>query len=209
MLKTARDLYLQTVLAVALVVLGGCTPTVISETAQAVFEDRITEDQVTDLKIASGLYKRLANKDQNLVLDIGVDVWEQRLLLTGALDRQGVIDEVVRLARSDSRIKALYNEIRLVSTAVREARRKQSETGASGEKTGLKQTVDDYWIETKIKGQLLTTSHVRSVNYRWRSVKNTVYLIGRARSADELDRVLAVIRATKGVANIKHFVEVK
>lgn len=214
MLKTVRRLYLQAVLALALVALAlvalaGCTPTVISETAQAAFEDRITEDQVTDLKIASGLYNRLAKKDRNLVLDIGIDVWEQRLLLTGAIDRQGVIDEVVGLARADGRVKALYNEIRLVSTVDRDARRKQAETSDSGEKTGLRQTVGDYWIETKIKGQLLTAKYVRSVNYRWRSVKNAVYLIGRARSTDELGRVLAIIRGTRGVANVKHFVEVK
>jgi len=209
MLKTVRRLYFQAFLALALGPLAGCTPTVISDTAQAAFEDRVTEDQVTDLKIASGLYNRLAKKDRNLVLDIGIDVWEQRMLLTGAMDNRSAIDEIVGLARSDGRIKAMYNEIRLVSTADRDARRKQAETSGSGEKTGLRQTVDDYWIEAKLKGQLLTAKDVRSVNYRWRSVKNTVYLIGRARSGDELGRVLGIIRATRGVANVKHFVEVK
>ena len=204
MQKTAHILGLFVLLGLA-----ACTPTVISDAAQAAFEDRITEDQVTDLKIASNLLGRLAQKDKNLALDIGVDVWEQRMLLTGTLDDGATIDTVVEMARADGRLKIIYNEIRLVSTSERAARREQSETSDSGAKTGLKQTVSDYWIETKIKGQLLTAKDVRSVNYRWRSVKNTVYLIGRARSAEELDSVLTFIRDTKGVGNVKHFVEIK
>ncbi|MHA1599097.1 MAG: BON domain-containing protein [Alphaproteobacteria bacterium] len=204
MLKTARFLGLLMVLAVS-----ACTPTVLSETAQAAFEDRITEDQVTDLKIASGLLSRLAKKDKNLVLDISVDVWEQRMLLTGTLDNRSTIDDVIEAAREDGRIKVIYNEIRLVSAAERDERRKQSDTSGGGEKTGIKQTVNDYWIETKIKGQLLTAKNVTSVNYRWRSVKNAVQVIGRAGSDAELTRVLDIIRATKGVTNVKHFVEIK
>jgi len=36
-----------------------------------------------------------------------------------------------------------------------------------------------------------------------------VYLIGRARSQAELKIVLEKIRATEGVSNVKHFVEIK
>jgi osmotically-inducible protein OsmY len=36
-----------------------------------------------------------------------------------------------------------------------------------------------------------------------------VYLIGRARSEDELKTVLDIVRKTEGVTEVKHFVEIK
>ncbi len=60
------------------------------------------------------------------------------------------------------------------------------------------QTVDDFWIATKIEAQLIAAKGMTSVNYRWRSVRNQVYLIGRTRSQAELDKVLDIIRTTKG-----------
>jgi osmotically-inducible protein OsmY len=189
--------------------LSACTPTIIQEAAQSAFEDRITEDQITDLKIASFLLKQLIDTDKNLALDIGIDVWEQRLLLTGGLDNTETINKVLGIASADSRVKTLYNEIRLVSTNERDQRRQQAESRDSAESGGVQQTVNDYWLETKVKGQLLATKDVRSVNYRWRSVINTIYIIGRARTQEELDTVLTIIRNTKGVKNVKSFIEIK
>lgn len=47
------------------------------------------------------------------------------------------------------------------------------------------------------------------MNYRWRCVYGTVYVIGRALSRNELNTVLATIRATEGVKQVKSFVEVR
>ena len=189
--------------------LGACTPTILSEAAQSAFEDRIAEDQITDLKIASYLLKQLIKTDKNLALDVAIDVWEQRMLLTGGLDNPDAISQVLALASADSRVETLYNEIRLVSTDERDQRRSQAENRESAESGGVRQTVNDYWLETKVKGQLLAAKDVRSVNYRWRSVFNTIYIIGRARSQSELDTVLAILAETKGVRNVKSFVEIK
>ena len=191
---------------------GGCASTggtILTTVAQKAFEDRSTGDQVTDANVTAGILKRLADKDKNLLLDVSVDVWEQRVMLSGTLDGAGTRDGVARLARADNRIKALHNEIQVVSTAQRDHRRQQAEQKDSGEKGGIRQTVNDVWIETKIKAKLLTASGVTSVNYFWRSVRNTVYVIGRARSSGELDKVLAIIRGTDGVNGVKHFIQIK
>ena len=71
------------------------------------------------------------------------------------------------------------------------------------------QAVNNFWIETKINAKLLLTRGVTSVNYRWRSVRDVVYLIGWSRSQDELKTVLDIIRKTEGVHDVKHFVEIK
>ncbi len=191
---------------------GGCAPTagtVLTAAAQKAWEDRSTGDQVTDTKITTGILKRLADKDKDLRLDVSVDVWEQRVMLTGTLDDARTRGGVAKLARADDRIKAFHNEIQVVSTAQRDQRRQQAEQKDSGEKGGFRQTVDDVWIETKIKGKLLAASGVTSVNYFWRSVRNAVYVIGRARTAAELKKVLAIIRDTDGVKGVKHFIQIK
>ncbi len=191
---------------------GGCAPTigtVLTAAAQKAWEDRSTGDQVTDAKITTGILERLADKDKDLLLDVSVDVWEQRVMLTGTLDDAKARDDVAKLARADDRIKAFHNEIQVVSTAQRDQRRQQAERKDSGEKGGVGQTVNDVWIETKIKAKLLTASGVTSVNYFWRSVRNAVYVIGRARSSGELDKVLAIIRDTDGVKGVKHFIQIK
>jgi hyperosmotically inducible protein len=94
--------------------LGGCFK-VVTETAKKAMEDRTTEDQVTDTKIATSILSEFSNKDKGLLLDVNVDVWEQRVLLTGTLDDQKVRNEVVQLVKSDNRIKTVYDEIQIVT----------------------------------------------------------------------------------------------
>ncbi len=195
-------------LAAALTV-NGCATTVISEGAKSAFQDRKTEDQVVDLKIKTGILGRLTDRDKNLLLDVNVDVWEQRLMLTGVLDSAAERSAVVALARKDKRIKVFHDQIQIVSADEKAQRRAQAKTKDDSQKSGVGQSVNDFWIETKIKLKLLTTGGITSVNYLWRSVRNKIYLIGRARTAAELKRVLELIRWTDGVKSVKHFVVIK
>jgi len=187
-------------------VFSGCT-SVITSAAQKAWESRTTEDQVTDSKIHTGILDKLKNKDKGLLLDVNVDVWEQRVMLTGTLDDAGVRSEVESLAKQDSRIKILHNHIQVVTKEEKEARRKQKEEGGE-EKSGTGQAVNDFWIETKIKAQLLTQSNVTSVNYFYRSVLNHIYVIGEAANAPEKSMVLSIIRATEGVKSVQEYIEV-
>lgn len=186
-----------------LFVVGGCLTI-----AEKAWEDRSTDDQVTDTKIAAGILDRWRDKDSGLLLDVSADVWEQRLMLTGTLDDPKVRDEVVALARQDKRIKTVYNEIIIVTPEEKEKRRKDKEAAEkSGDKDGDDDT-NDFWLETKIKVNLVKTGGITSVNYRWRSVQNVIYVMGRARHAIERDKVLKVIRETEGTKSIKEFIQV-
>ena len=193
--------------ALALVALlsAGCVPVAI-EAAKKAWEDRSTEDQVTDAKIYGGILSRLSDKDKNLLLDVSADVWEGRVLLTGTFDSRKTHREVLSLVRRDKRIRGFYEEVRIVTKAEKERRRKQRESGKGKEEGGA---VNDFWIEIKINARLLTTKGVTSVNFRWRSVRFRVFTIGRARSVWERDTVLRVIRETEGVKSVKHFIQVK
>ena len=189
-------------------IMTGCVQ-VMTETAKKAMEDRTTEDQVTDTKISTGMLSSLSGKDKGLLLDVNVDVWEQRVMLTGTLDNPQTRQDVVQMVRADGRAKKIYDEIQIVTKAEKEQRREAAKNKDEAKKEGVGQSVNDFWIETKISAKLLSAGGVTSVNYRWRSVRNTVYLIGRARSQAELNTVLEKIHGTEGVVNVKPFVEIK
>ncbi len=102
-----------------LVGVTGCL-TVMKETAMKAMEDRTTDDQVTNTKISTGILSRLSDKDSGLLLDVNVDVWEQRVLLTGTLDNPAVRGDVVKLVREDTRMTAVYDEIQIVTPEEKE-----------------------------------------------------------------------------------------
>lgn len=188
--------------------LAGC-PQILMETAKKTMEDRVTDDQVTDTKIGTGILSSFSDKDKGLLLDVNVDVWEQRVMLTGTLDDPKMRQEVVQLVRADQRVRKIYDEIQIVTRAEKDQRREAAKTKDEPKKEGVGQAVNDFWIETKISAKLIATRGVTSVNYRWRSVRNVIYLIGRARNDEELKTVLDIIRHTEGVTQIKYFVDIK
>lgn len=179
------------------------------ETAQKALEDWTTENQVIDTKIMTGILSRLSEKDKGLLLDVNIDVWEQRVLVTGTLDDPHMKNDVLALVNADNRITTTYDEIQLVTKAEKESRRQQAQDQKDQNKEGIGQTIDDFWISTKIEAQLLATKGITSVNYRWRSVRNRIYIIGRTPDRTELGKVMDVINGTKGVESVKHFIQIK
>jgi len=148
----------------------------------------------------------LSEIDKGLLLDVGVDVWEGRMLLTGALDDAKVRGDIVDFAKQDPRLKRLYTKILIVTPEEKGKRRKEIEAGKEEDEGGA---VSNFWIETKISIQLLTANSVTSVNYRWRSVDKVVYVLGRAKNDLEKSYVIEIISKTEGVKSVKEFIEVK
>jgi hyperosmotically inducible protein len=185
----------------------GCS-TVVVGAAKMIKEDRLTDDQVTDTKIGVSLLSGLADKGKNLVFDVNADVWELRVMLTGTVTDAKTRQNLVQMARSDNRIKTIYDEIQVVSNDEQARRRNAGKKKDEPKKDGADRVINDLWVETKISAKLILNRDVISVNYRWRSVRNIIYLIGRAQSKAELKTVLALIRATEGVLQVKSFVEI-
>lgn len=196
-------------LAVALFAgLAGCaSPTLHNATMSAgkVFEIRSSSDQADDAAIAARFAARIAEIDAKLHFDVAIDVWEQRVLLTGVVVDAKTREAVIKAVRVDRAVKLVYDDLQIVSKAVRDRRRKENESGNTTETEGS--LGNDRWIEAKVRGKLMTAYDVRSVNFRWRAVQGQLSVIGTARNPDEEKHLLALLRETKNVKAVKPHIE--
>ena len=203
-ITTVRKTAAIVLLAVGALGMSACSPTNnnITSAAKAAFEDRLAEQQVVDAKIKAGILDRLIGIDKMLAIDLSVDVWKTRVMLTGTLSSAAVRNKVARAVQEDGRVSQFYNEVQIITEDEKATRREWKETAQSGADKAA-EFFDDFWIETKLTGQLLAADGVNSVNYRWRSVLGTVYLLGEAQSSKELNAVVTIIKNTKGVRALK------
>jgi hyperosmotically inducible protein len=198
-----KHLLTVTLLAVAAAALSACGGAVMRP-VQFAFEDRTTDQQVTDNQIYLAAVDRLRRHDKSLLLDVKLDVWENRVLITGVIDSAEKSEVVARLVDNDQRIVKTYNALQVVTPAQVSARRAESKDGEGRSSVG--QSLVDFWNEQKIAARLVATKDVASTNYRWRSVNNYVYVIGRATREGEKQRVLDAISTTAGVERVTEYV---
>jgi len=159
-------------------------------------EDRSSADAATDVKIKAAIAAKVIDKMTSDVISITSDVYEQRVMLTGIVETAEQKEKAGELVKTVERVRWLYNELRVVSKVDRE-------------KGSVEGFVDDTVIETKIDAQLLDASGVNSRNYRWRSVHGHVYVLGRALSAPELEKVKQVIKGIDGVRSLTAHVQIR
>ena len=164
---------------------SSATQTAATETVKAGIEDRSTADQATDLKINAAIQSDLIGEDSGLFLDVGADVWEQRVLLTGTVEKSEQKAKAGELVTAVTDVKQVINEIIV--------------TEESG---GLSGAVDDKVVTSKIEVKLLAADDVNSLNYRYRSVGGTVFLFGRALTPEEHDKVKGICADTEDVTEV-------
>ena len=189
--------------------ISGCSSPMVTATAERagkVFEVRSSDSQNEDAAIASRFVARLGEIDKKIHLDGTIDLWEGDVLLPGVIVDERTRTAVVRAARGDKAVKTVFDDLRVVSKVARDKRRIERETGNHSDKDGSLGA--DLWIEAKIRAQLVTSFDVRSVNFRWRAVQGQVYVLGSARSQEELDKVIKTVRATENVKGVKPHIDV-
>jgi len=166
--------------------LAACTqPTGLVNVASSPAEDRSLETLRDDTAITFDINEvLLSEKYRDLFPEISTDVYEHVVMLTGTVKFARNKQRATELVRGIKGVKRIINELQVTKNY------------------GIEPAANDLWIETKLKVLLLGTKDIRSINYRWRSVNGTVYLIGAARSQTELNTVLNVIRTTERVKKV-------
>jgi osmotically-inducible protein OsmY len=166
--------------------LAACTqPTGLVNVASSPVEDRSLETLRDDTAITFDINEiLLGEKYRDLFPEISTDVYEHVVMLTGTVKFAQNKQRASDIVRGVKGVKRIINELEVTSDY------------------GVRAAANDLWIETKLKVLLLGTKGIRSINYRWRSVNGTVYVIGAARSQAERNTVLNVIRKTERVKKV-------
>lgn len=163
---------------------------------EAAVEDRSSADIAKDLEIKAKITADVVDKLGKVAISISADVYEQDVMLTGAVDKAEIKEKAGNLTGAVKDVKKIYNEILVIPPIERE-------------KGAVEGFVDDTVIEGKINALLLDAKGVNVTNFRWRSVGGKVFLFGRALSKDELEKAMAVVKGIKGVASVTSRVKVK
>ena len=170
-------------------VLAGCSPVGVAVGAgaagiTATQKEKGFSQSVDDTRIRAQLNADFIANNVDLFGQISFTVEEGRVLLTGNVPTPDARVEAVRLAWGVAGVREVINEISVT------------------DKSSLSDDSRDLWIATKLRGRLLVDDQVSSINYSIDVVNKTVYIMGVARSADELNRVLGHARQVSHVRRV-------
>jgi len=184
--------------AAVLLALGtsACTPVGVvigagAATGLAAYQERGVDGVARDLGTSSRILDMYARNNHALVKDIGVEVYEGRALLTGLVDSETIRADAVRLAWQADGVTDVINEIHVTT-----------------DDTPL-DTARDAWITARLEAKLTFDEKILAINYAIETVAGTVYLIGIAQDAQELERVKNHARSISYVKHIVSHVRVK
>ncbi len=194
MLRIDRVLPFAIVLAAPLA-LGGCAGALVvggmAAAGGAGYEaasERGATGSYDDYSIKSGIQNAWNNAGFN---DFAVTVYNGDALLTGDATDDGTRRRAYDLASQVPGIRHVYNEIELAN----------AENGWD--------SAEDAWITTQLRKDLILEKGVRSDNYTIETVNRSVYLMGSARSQEELDKATYLARYVPGVKRVVSYVEIR
>ncbi len=168
----------------------------IKSAVEAAAEDRSSGDIATDLKIKTAITAAIVDELGTDVISLNVDVYEQDVMLTGAVEDPKLKQKAGQLSKAAEGMKKTYNDILVIKSIDKE-------------KGAVENFVDDTVIESKVNALLLDGTGVNVTNFRWRSVGGRVFLFGRALSNGELKKAIGIVKKIKNVTKVTSRVKVR
>jgi len=179
----------------SLTALPGCVLLAVGAGAGAVGymagQERTPSENARDIGIRSKIQDVWDASDRGLTRDIGIDVYDGRVLLTGRVPQDRARDEATRLAWQVANVRAVYNEVEV------------------GPPTTTGRDLRDTEITAKLRSQLTFDSQVRSLNFTINTFDGNIYLLGSGRSQEEIDRVTNYARNISGVKRVVNYIEIR
>jgi len=159
--------------------------------ASAASEERGLGQAADDNRIALDIQARLVGAGQGMFTKVDVSVEEASVLLTGRVEKADMRVEAVRIAWQVDGVAEVIDRIEVA------------------EPEDFGGYVDDLWIAEKLRAKILFDSQVRSINYDIDCVAGTIYLMGVAQDAAELQRVIDHARDVPYVRGVVSYVRLK
>lgn len=173
--------------------LTGCVGMIIGGAATAgvaAYQERGIKGVAADTETATRVRAKILEADNQLFSDVGVEVYEGRVLLTGRVPSEDKRAEAVKISWSVVDVKDVINEV-----AVSE--------------NPLSDLANDTWITTKLKSKMTFDKDILAINYSIETVGAVIYLIGIAQDKAELQRVLNHARSIDYVKRVVNHVRIK
>ena len=173
--------------------LSGCTAVVGAGAAVGVtaFQERGIKGRAKDLKIEAMILESFISEELLLLATIGVEVYESRVLLTGASKDKSITDKAIKLSWAIEGVKEVINEIQTHNS------------------TSIIDFSKDSWITAQMRSKLTFDINVYSINYSIETVNGTVYLIGIAQDDTEHNIVKQYASQIKFVNRVISHVRIK
>ena len=174
----------------------GCTPAGVlatggSATMVVAEGDRSLGTVVDDATIKLNLSAKFLQSENKLFLDVNSNVTEGRVLLTGLVETQEIRIEAVKKVWEIEGVREVINEIEV------------------GNKTTLKEYVNDLWINTQAKSLAAKTIGFRSFSYNFETIKGKVYIAGITSRPEQLEAIIKSTKTIRGVKEIVIYVVIK
>lgn len=173
--------------------LSGCAGVLVGAAATAgvaAFDERGIKQVAIDTQTSTNIRGKLFNRTDDLFKDVGVEVHEGRVLMTGRVPSEEMRADAIKIAWSADNVADVINEI-------------------SVSENPLSDIANDTWITTKLKSKLTFDGDVLAINYAIETVGGVIYLIGIAQSQEELDRVINHARNVSYVKRVVNHVRIK
>lgn len=177
------------------VLLAGCAAPLVVGMAgvggYVVLQERNAKQTLIDTSITTHIKERLTSANFKFFSDIKIDVFYNDVLLTGIVENREIGEQVLQIVKETPEVGKIYNELFV------------------GGKYTAKLKAKDAWITAQIQPRLLTNRHAFPINYQISVVNGHVYAMGVARSPEEHEHMLHVLRTTKGVDMVHDYVSVE
>ena len=165
-------------LCAALPLAGGCSPagTVIgvgAKTGVMAAQERGFQTGLADHRIWLDLNHLLLQESEQLFRQVGLQVHQGRVLMTGNVPAPEARITAARLAWQVTGVREVHNELEIT------------------DRGSITNFARDRLIVTELEAKLLLDREVASINYSIEAQNQVLFLIGVARDRRELDRVVA------------------
>lgn len=166
---------------------------------------RTAGQAIDDATITASVKTKLLGDERTKGFDVNVDTRNGRVTLTGGADSEAAKQAATELARSASGVVGVDNRL-VVAPPGSQARQAANTATASGEvRAAMSDTgevIDDAWITTKVKSQLVAERTVPGTQITVETKNNIVHLSGEVPNNEARAEAIRIAEATQGVRGV-------
>ena len=153
-------------------------------------QDRTIGQGIDDANASNQVKMRLLAADRAAFQEVDVEVANGNLLLSGVTPTEEHRQAAETIARSLPLVQNVYNEIFV------------------GPHSSVMRNAQDEFITAQIRARLAASRSVRAINVNIETFQGNVYLMGTARSEEELRRAAEIASVVGGVQRVVSFMQV-